>query len=164
MGKIIKLAVFLAVISGLSGLCLSFVNSQTAPIIEEQKLAAEKGYLEAMFPGASFTVNEVDGELVTTEYVASTGGKAYKIVGNGYGGKVSVILGFKDDGKVAGYDTIDISTETEGFGSKVGEDTFKKQVLAASVDSGIDTISGATITSTVVADGFAEAAELFSNE
>ncbi|MBS5114207.1 MAG: FMN-binding protein [Erysipelotrichaceae bacterium] len=162
MGKIIKLAVFLAAISGLSGLCLSFVNSKTAPIIEEQSLAAEKGYLEEMFPGASFTVKEVSGDYVTTEYTASTGGKAYKIVGKGYGGDVVVIVGFNDQGKVVGYDAIDISQETQGFGSKVGEDEFKKSVLSASVDSGIDTITGATITSSVVVDGFSEAAELFN--
>lgn len=162
MGKIIKLAVFLAAISGLSGLCLSFVNSKTAPIIEEQALAAEKQYLDAMYPGATFTVNEISGDYVTKEYVSSTGGKAYKIEGNGYGGLVQVIVGFDEKGQVVGYDAIDISSETQGIGSKVGDDSFKEQVLEASADGSIDTISGATITSTVVANGFDEAAELFN--
>lgn len=162
MEKIIKLAVFLAAISALSGLCLSFVNSKTAPIIEEQALAAEKSYLDEMYPGAKFTVNDIKGEKVVKEYVASTGGKAYKIEGNGYGGKVVVIVGFDDKGKVVGYDAIDISTETKGFGSKVGDDEFKKSVLDATADDSIDTISGATITSTVVVEGFSEAAELFN--
>ena len=42
MKKIITLALFLAVVAGLAGGALSFVNGITAPIIQEAAIAAEK--------------------------------------------------------------------------------------------------------------------------
>ena len=42
MKKTILLALFLAVVAGLSGAALSLVNSITAPIIEEAAIAKEK--------------------------------------------------------------------------------------------------------------------------
>ena len=42
MGKIIKLALFLAVVAGISGAALSAVFEITNPIIQEAKIAAEK--------------------------------------------------------------------------------------------------------------------------
>ena len=41
MNKIIKLVVFLGVVSAISGLLLGFVNDITAPIIEKNANAAE---------------------------------------------------------------------------------------------------------------------------
>ena len=162
MQKIIKLALFLAVISALSGMSLSFVNDMTSPIIMEQGLAAEKSYLEGMYPGETFDVKDIKGEKVVKEYTTSKGGKAYKIEGNGYGGKIVAIIGFDGEGKIIGYDVIDCSTETKGFGSKVGEEPFISDVKSLSAGDTLDTISGATISSTVISQGFTEASELYS--
>ena len=62
MGKILKLAVFLAVISGLSGLMLSYVNDLTAPIIEQQQIAAVQESLSVLY-GEGETFEPVDAEL-----------------------------------------------------------------------------------------------------
>ena len=40
--KILKLALFLAVVAGLSGAALSVVYEMTDPIIQEAKIASEK--------------------------------------------------------------------------------------------------------------------------
>ena len=42
MKNIVKLTVFLAIVAGLAGGALSFVNGMTDPIIQEQKIASVK--------------------------------------------------------------------------------------------------------------------------
>ena len=48
MKKILKLTVFLAIVAGLAGGALSFVNGMTDPIIQEQKIASVKENLVKM--------------------------------------------------------------------------------------------------------------------
>jgi len=52
MKKIIHLTVFLAIVSALAGGILGYVNALTSPIIEEQKIAAVKSSLQAIFKGS----------------------------------------------------------------------------------------------------------------
>ena len=59
MNKIIKLVVFLGVVSAISGLLLGFVNDITAPIIEKNANAAEYATLEVMYPGAEYSKLDV---------------------------------------------------------------------------------------------------------
>ena len=161
MGKIIRLSVFLAVISALSGLCLSFVNSKTAPIIAENSASKETAYLEEMFPNATFTESEEDGEFVKKSYECSDG-VAYQIVVSGYDGDISFLLGMDNDGQYVGYVVLDASGETSGIGTQIQEEDFTNSVLEATVDDEVDTISGATISSSAVVEGINEAAELYS--
>lgn len=65
MKKILKLTVFLAIVAGLAGGALSFVNSMTDPIIQEQKIASEKENLVKIYPSAEFkAIDNTD----TSEY------------------------------------------------------------------------------------------------
>lgn len=162
MGKIVKLAVFLAAISALSGLCLSFVNSQTAPIIAENGSSKETQYLNEIFENASFTEKEEDGEYVKKSYTCDQG-VIYKIESQGYKGVISYLLGIDNDGQYVGYIVLDASSETSGIGTQVAEEDFTASVLEATVDDEVDTISGATISSSAVVNGIEEAAELYSS-
>lgn len=161
--KILKLAIFLAVISAASGLCLSYVNDLTAPVIEEIAMQKETAVLQEIFPDASFEKLEVEGTFVTGAYQCEEG-TAYKISTQGYGGKIQLILGIDNDGKFIGFNVTDCSSETSGFGSKVGEDEFKQMVLTKDVDTQIDLISGATISSTAVQKGIDEASSMYKNK
>ena len=60
MGKIIKLALFLAVVAGISGAALSAVYDVTNPIIQEAKIAAEKENLVKIYASATFEAKETD--------------------------------------------------------------------------------------------------------
>ncbi len=160
--KILKLAIFLAVVSAASGLCLSYVNDLTSPIIEQRSLELETAALEEMFPGATFTKTEIDGEYVTAEYVCDDG-VAYNVTVTGYGGDIDFIIAIDNDGNYIGFNVTDCSNETSGFGSQVGDEAFKEQVLSKNVDTQVDTISGATISSSAVQAGIDEAAELFKS-
>ena len=163
MGKTIKLAVFLAVISALSGLCLSFVNSQTAPIIAENGSSKETEYLTKIFENAKFTEKDVSGEFVKKQYTCDAG-TAYKIEVKGYGADgISFLLGIDTEGQYVGYEVLNYSSETSGVGDQIAGEDFKASVLEATADDEVDTISGATISSQAVVNGINEAAELFSS-
>ena len=160
MNKIVKLAVFLAVIAGLSGLCMSFVNNLTAPVIEANTAAKELGALSEIFPNATFTTEEGNGGVVTAVYSCDDG-VVYNISTQGFGGTVSFMLAIDNNGKYIGYVCNDCSNETSGLGSRVGTDEYKEMVLAADVDTTVDTLSGATVTSTACQKAIQEAAEMY---
>lgn len=161
--KIVKLALFLAVVAGLSGAALSFVYSMADPIIQEAAIASEKENLVKIYPSAEFKVVETD----TSEYSALQGvyeaegtGYVYKCSVVGYGGgntPIVYLIALDNDGTYKGYEVIDCSGETSGFGSKVGEQSFKDGIVGKNIGDSIDTISGATISSSAVVEGIEQA-------
>ena len=165
MQKIFKLVVFLALISGLSGMCLSLVNDVTKPIIEEQKLAAVKANLEILYSGASF--EEASGAVADTSiqniYKVNGGeGYVYKVGVTGYGGEVTYLLGINDDGSYQGFIALTYDGETSGFGTRIAEEEFTSQFNGSSIDDGVDTLSGATITSSAVVKGVNQVVDHFN--
>ncbi len=165
MQKIVKLVVFLALISGLSGLCLAVVNDMTAPIIEEQKLAAVKASLEVLYVGGNFTEvsTAVEDTGIQNIYEVNGGeGYVYKVGVTGYGGEVTYLVGINADGSYKGFVALDVSTETSGFGSKVGDPEFASQFDGKKAGDTIDTIAGATVTSKPVVAGVGQVVDHFN--
>ena len=166
MNKIVKLVVFLALVSGLSGLCLSLVNDMTKPIIEEQKLAAVKDSLEVLYPGAEFaeeTVSLDSGSPIQNVYKisGSAEGYVYKVGVNGYGGEVTYLVGINKDGSYQGFVALSYDGETRGFGTRIAEPEFSDQFNGKTIDDNIDTLAGATVTSTPVVKGIGQAVAHF---
>lgn len=167
MKKIFGLVIFLAVVSGLSGLSLSVVNSMTSPIIEEQKLAAVKSNLEVLYPGADFeevNANLEKGGAITNVYKASGSqeGYIYKVVVNGYGGEVSYLVAMNKDASYQGFIALTYDGETSGFGTRIADEEFSSQFEGKTVDDNIDTLAGATVTSSAVVKGINQAVEHFN--
>jgi len=170
MVKILKLTVFLALIAGLSGAALSAVYNVTDPIIQEAKLASEKENLIKIYDqGEEFSEVQTgldDYDLIQGCYeVKSQGeirGYVYKISSNGYGGAIVYLIALDKDGTYKGYEVIDCSTETNGFGSQVGDEPFQKSIVGKNIGESIDTISGATISSTAVIKGIDQAVTHYS--
>lgn len=163
--KILKLTVFLAVVSALAGGVLSFVNDLTAPIIADQAMAAEKSNLEVIFPGGTFSeiaVEDASG-LVKSGYLAEGEGFAFKVEVIGYnsGSPVQFMIGFDLDGNIVGFEVL-AQQETNGLGAKVAEPEFKESVVGKTVNDTISTISGATVTSTAVINGINAAKEVYA--
>ena len=170
MGKTIKLAVFLAIVAGLAGGALSLVYNMTDPIIQEAKIAKVKEKLVLMYTsGEEFKAVEStdlkDYTGLTELYEASSGGTVkgyiYKCSVVGYGGAstpIEFLIALDNDGTYKGFQALDLSGETSGFGSKVGEDTFKNGIVGKNIGDGIDTITGATISSAAVVGGIEQAA------
>lgn len=154
MKNVIKLVLLLAIVSGLSGLCVGYVNSVTEPIINENLIAAEKGNLELMFPGENFKSLEIKDEsgYILGAYEVEGIGTAVKFTCVGYNGSSPVVglVGFDKDHKVV--DVIALSQqETKGFGARVfEEDNIKNLYVSKNADQEFDLLSGATVTSTAM--------------
>ena len=165
MQKIIKLVVFLAFISGLSGLCLSLVNDITKPIIEEQKMAAVKENLEQLYAGANFeTASEAVADTAITNIYKVNGGEAYvyKISVIAYdGGEVAALVGINKDGSYKGFKILLMDKQTSGIGTRIGDEEFTSQFDGTTIDDNIDTLSGATLTSTPVVNAVDQVVEHF---
>lgn len=167
MKKILTLTLFLAIVAGLSGAALSLVHSMTDPIIQEAAIASEKENLVKIYTsGEDFKAVDSDTTkypAIQGVYEASSGstvkGYVYKCSVSGYGGTIVYLVALDNDGTYKGYEVIDCSSETKGFGSKVGDQEFKDGIVGKKIGDSIDTISGATISSSAVVEGIEEATE-----
>ena len=152
---IVVLVAICLVASGLLG----FTNAKTAPVIEANELAAAAETRRSVLPDAEdFTSLEVSPELaargVTGIYQSTNGvGCVVTAARKGYGGDVVVTVGFDAAGTILRVDA-NVSTETQGVGSKVGERNILDRFtgLSGNVD-GVELRSGATYTSRAVREG-----------
>ena len=81
-------------------------------------------------------------------------GQTFSAAEKGFGGDVTVTLGFDDEGAVA-YMTVDTPNETDGLGKMASEAAFTGQFIGkkgpfAYGEDGIEALTGATFTSTAV--------------
>lgn len=155
--EMIKPLLVLVVICLVVSALLGFTNSVTAPIVEENERIAAEQTRKAVLAGAeSFTEIECDAEaLGITNAYKEDSGKGYVITASrkGYGGQVVVTVGIDGSGKVVGL-SANVSTETSGVGSKAGLPAYTDKYIGLSGSAdGVDTISGATYSSTAVRNG-----------
>ena len=146
---------------------LGYVNSITAPIIEENaRIKAEETRAAVLSGAQSFTEIECDTETLGIDSVyKEDGGLGYVITASykGYGGYVTVTVGLDPEGTVVGMNA-DVSTETSGIGSKAGEPAYAEKYLGISGSAdAVDTITGATYSSTAVKTGVNAALAAFDS-
>ena len=136
------------------GVAMAAVNSITAPKIEEANKQKEMEALVAVLPTAESFENitpEGCDESVAAVY-CDEGGDGYAVLlsikGYDSSNPMSVAVGIDNDGKIVKCHVISCSGETSGIGTKVGESSFLDRFVGkdSSLD-GVDTISGATISS-----------------
>lgn len=151
MNKVIKLVLFLAIIGGLAGLSVSYVNSITEPIIEANLIKLEEENLERMFPGGTFIPMEIKDEdgYILGAYEVEGVDKVVKFTAKGYNGSSPIIalVGFDKDNEII--DLLALSMqETEGYGSRVfEEENIEKLYVGKGLEDEVDLLSGATVTS-----------------
>ena len=151
--------VVLVVICLVASALLGFTNAKTAPVIEENiRIEAEKTRKEVLPAASEFTELEVSEELKAngvTGIFEGDNGTGYVVTAEktGYGGAVVVTVGFDTEGKILSVKA-NVSTETQGVGSKVGEASMLEKFEGLSGDvSGVTLKTGATFTSNAVRDG-----------
>lgn len=165
MKKTLYLACFLAIVSALAGGLLAAVNEVTAAKINANALAEVMGSLEKVFPGTTYAeVTEYTDEsgLVTGVYLAEGQGYMFQVETSGFKDTIKFVLGIDNDSKIVGYDVISIS-ETSGIGSRVAEDDFRNTVIGKTTGDKVDTLSGATISSTAVVKGLDAAKAVYAS-
>lgn len=164
MNKIVHLGLFLAIVSAIAGGALAFANQMTAPVIAANNEKQEKESLIAMYPDAS----EDDFKVVNKTLDSKTVQKVYSYKNyyifnmsvSGYKeGTVFLVSIDKDSKKIDKYNAIS-NGDTKGLGSQVTEKPFKKSLEGKDASGKLDTISGATVSSTPVVNGINEAAKL----
>lgn len=147
----VKPIVVLMLICLVISAALAYTNKITAPIIAEaERIKAEQARIEVLPEADSFTLLELTGlpSTVTAVYKADNGaGYVFMLTTKGYGGAIRLICGIDKDGKITDTNTLSQS-ETKGLGTRITQAPFRSQFNGkdASLD-GVETISGATISS-----------------
>jgi H+/Na+-translocating ferredoxin:NAD+ oxidoreductase subunit G len=197
--SIFKDAIVLFAITLIAGLALSLVYEVTKPIIDERELEAKtEAYQTVYSEASSFTEDEslaADAESAAEDLLAPNGFSNIQIdevfiavdsgdnpighvlsvsTGEGYGGTITISLGYSLDGTVKGLEFL-VFNESAGIGTRALEPEFKDQYVdkqvtdfvatksGASADNEIDVISGATVTTDAITDAV-NAGLLFLNE
>lgn len=163
-----RLALVLFSITASVALLLSIVNAVTydrIQLIAEETLNAA---MNELVPDAtSFTEEAISGDtsgIVTSLYVASKDGEdiGYCVIvsPNGFGGEMTIMVAVDTNDTLLGM-TVTSHSETPGFGAKSTEPEFQSQFAgkvapltlassSATLDTEVDAISGATVTSKAV--------------
>ena len=164
---IVVLMLICLVMSGL----LAGTNFITEPIITAgDAQRAEQARIDALPAADGFTKLDYtapEGSTVSEVYEATNGaGYVFMLKTTGYGakGSLQIICSIDADGKIVNSATL-AHDETPGLGTKVTEAAFAGQFTGVDASmSGVDTISGATISSSAyvraIADAFAAFAEI----
>ena len=152
-------------------LMLAVVNALTKDQIAQNEKAANDEARKALFPEAS-EFNPVTADLsddlakyVGEIYEASNNqerlGYCVNVANNGFGGKISMIVGISRDGLVTGVKVISHS-ETAGVGERIiSNGSILSQFVNASSNSisSATAISGASVTSKAIIEGVKKALE-----
>ena len=150
---VMPIAVLMLICLVMSAL-LAGTNFITEPIITAGNAQrAEQARIDVLPAADGFVkldYTPTEGSVVTEIYEATNGtGYVFMISTTGYGakGSLQLICSIDSDGKIVDTNTLG-HDETPGLGTKVTEDEFRSQFPGKDSSlSGVDTISGATISS-----------------
>jgi len=152
---IIILTFVLIVSAGMLSLTYSLTEEQIKRQEHEQFLA----YLSEMFP--TMDDFEFENDIYTLYSNGALEGYAYVTSTPGYSGDISIMIGLADKETVKGVLIIS-HTETPGIGTRITEPPFISQfegVAMSKVESEVDTLTGATISSKAVIEAVSQTAK-----
>lgn len=156
---------------------LAYVNSITAPIIEENAIATANEARAELLPAAD-TFTAYDGELAVVEtdkifvtecYIADNGsGMVVTVKTKSFGGLLTEMIGIDNTGAITGV-KVTAHGDTPGLGTKAHDPEYLKQYvglteatdMTAKADANVTHVSGATISSNGVHAGVYAALEQY---
>ena len=148
--SLLKPIIVLSVICIVTSALLGATYSMTKDTIAAAEKAASDAAMAEVVPGANGfdELADVGIEGVLTAAKEKNGlGYAFKVQDKGFGGAYVVMVGIGADGKITGAKLLD-NSETPGLGSKTGNADFTSQFVGKDSQlEGVDTITGATISS-----------------
>ncbi len=154
----------LTIIAFIAGLALAATNMITAGPIEEQRVKAILEARAAVFPAAdNFVELPLDADSSFDSIVEAMSGTQrigyiFQLSVAGYAGPIEIIMGVDTQGTVSGISVGGSKfSETAGLGTKVKLPAFTDQFIGLSempvLNGNVDTISGATVSSSAVING-----------
>ena len=148
--EILKPFIVLVCICLIAAALLGYTHGVTNPIILKMQEKAAQEARAAVLPGAtSFTKVDCDTEaLGIVEAYKEDNGLGYVMVAQnkGYGGEVVATVGLDQYGNIVGI-LADVSSETQGVGTKVGIQAYLDNYIGNAHPAQVDGISGATYSS-----------------
>lgn len=149
----------LTVIAVVAGVALASVNSITRePIAAIQKQTLDNG-IKAVLQSESLTVESIDSLASDVIVYRTTNGNAVQVTDKkGFGGDLTVLVGFAEDGSIMGYQVLQ-SSETPGLGAKaatwfregkgsiIGRNPATENLTVKKDGGDVDAITASTITS-----------------
>jgi Na+-translocating ferredoxin:NAD+ oxidoreductase subunit G len=170
MKDILKMALTLMLITAVSAASLSYVHSVTSVIIEEREAERTREAIKAFFPDA-VTVEEVKAAGVVFQAVYGAGNQFQGVLAEarakGYAGPIPYQLIIDSQGKIINI-IYGSNEETVGIGKKIEDEAFKSKIIgltpADPIQAGkdIDIISGATVSSTGMAQSLRDTMDKFA--
>lgn len=163
----------LAVIAALAALILALVNAVTAPVIEENRRERLNRTLSAIVGDQAVGERQdVTGYEVVQGYYPVAGGDAYvlDLLGEGYGGEIRILAGYRRDGELFAARLME-NSETPGLGKQAEEPGYMTKYTGHGDDEPIptrpdqlpreqaDSVSGATITFAGIGQALAAGAD-----
>jgi electron transport complex protein RnfG len=151
--EMIRFGLILGIICIIAAGLLAGVNSLTKPRILAQALAEENAGLKEVLPEAdNFEAVKEKEEIIYYKGYDQSGkfvGVAFKAVGKGYSSVIETLAGMLKDGKIIAIKILS-QNETPGLGSRITEPGFVNQFRGINDLSGVQAITGATISSRAV--------------
>ena len=186
MRDYLRLMIVLALISAIAGGLLAFVDSFTAPRIEEYKKQAEANAYQDALPLADTFESippallgriqknpETSGilDVKIAKKAGSAVGWVCKVGAHGYSSDIKMLVGIGNDARLGGVLILEQS-ETPGLGAKVTESDFIGQSAIKAAQPGkeirvnkdggeVQAVAGATISSRAVLRGINQAFEFY---
>lgn len=170
MRDIAKLSLRLMIFAAVAGLALALTNALTEGPIKQRQADAVAAAQKVVLPAASAfepvaltdagaypAIREIyrggDGE--------ETVGYAFVLAPQGYKGPIELMLGINQAGAVTKL-VVNSQSETAGLGTRVAEPPFLSQFPGLAADpeeilGNVDTITGATVSSSAVCEGVMQA-------
>lgn len=152
MKAALKMFVVLTLISLLSGALLASFDNYTASRIEENRIKNLKQAISEVLPAHDYYDElTLDSKTVYIGRLKNSDkpvGLAFKIAGNGFQGKISMMVGIKPDFlALTGLKVLE-QIETPGLGTKIVEDPsqkrnpfwFPEQFSGASIETGLELV------------------------
>ena len=161
---VICLTVICLFVAGLLGVVDHFTRPQIAANEDAEKQAAIKSIFGDGIEAKKVSAEDAENEL----YIILKDGMAFgycaEVKPSGFGGEIKMMVGVDHLGEVRGVNIVTMS-ETPGLGARANEEAwfleqFKGKSGSLEVGSGVDAISGATITSKAVTKGVNDALAL----
>lgn len=147
---------------------MAAINLITAPKIAETHRQKEETALSIVVPNnQGFTKQEIEDlpESVVALYT-DNGSSAIAVMlsvkGYDSSNPMSVAVGFNDNGKIIKCSVISCNGETKGIGSKVSDESFLSRFYGLDEVSDVDSISGATISSSAFKEAMQDACDVIA--
>jgi len=162
MKEVVRYGFILSLICIIASAALAGMNSLTKNRIMAQAKSEEENSLKELLPQAvGFEAVKSKEEIIYYRAFDKEGrplGVAFKALGKGYSSSIETLVAMQEDGTFTAIKVIS-QNETPGLGARITQSSFTGQFSGKKDFSGVEAITGATISSRAVMDSVGEKAE-----